>query len=84
MSKANSECSNIISRAMIHIEKQIEKLENNSVDKERLRRMVNLHLVREVKRLALVREVERDRAIDDIFKTELNLELRRIIDKRNN
>ena len=83
MSSANKEYSMIISDAMAHIEKQIEELEKNSVDKVRLRRMVNLHLVQDVKRLALVGQEARDRTIDYIYKTELNLELIRIIDKNN-
>lgn len=83
MSSANKEYSKIIFDAMAHIEKQIEELEKNSVDKVRLRRMVNLHLVQDIKRLALVEKEARDRAIDNIYKTELNLELIRIIDENN-
>jgi hypothetical protein len=71
--------SNLIVEAMEYVDKKIENLNPNSVNKSRLRSKVNIEIVANIKKIALLERTDAYKAIDNIYNTQLLEELSRHI-----
>lgn len=69
------ECSEFIVEAMKHVDEIIEGIDPRSMDRQRLHSAVNTALVADVKRLVSLSPEERKKAVDYIFRIQLNIEM---------
>ena len=70
-------CAEYITEAMNYMDGEIDKVDDNSVDKLRLRRSLNRTLVIKVKRLVELSQEESDKALAHIFREQLREEILR-------
>lgn len=70
-------CAEYIVEAMNYMDREIDKVDDNSVDKLRLRRSLNRTLVIKVKRLVELSQEESDSALAHIFREQLREEILR-------
>lgn len=70
-------CAEYIVEAMNYMDREIDKIDDNSVDKLRLRRSLNRTLVIKVKRLVELSQEESDSALAHIFREQLREEILR-------
>lgn len=70
-------CAEYIAEAMNYMDGEINKVDDNSVDKLRLRRSLNRTLVIKVKRLVGLSQEESDKALAHIFREQLRVEILR-------
>ena len=71
--------SNLIVEAMEYVDKKIENLNPNSVNKSRLHSKVNIEIVANIKKIALLERTDVYKAIDNVYNTQLLKELSRHI-----
>ena len=70
-------CAEYIVDVMNFMDGEIDKVDDNSVDKLRLRRSLNRTLVIKVKRLVGLSQEESDKALAHIFREQLREEILR-------
>ena len=74
-----SDYSDLIVEAMKYIDKKIENLNPNSVNKSRLYNKINIEIVANIKKIALLKHTDAYKVIDNIYNTQLLEELLRHI-----
>lgn len=70
--------SEFIMKSLDSIDKKIEELADGSVNKEHLHKAVHMQLIIRVKKLFVLSSEDYEKALDHIFKTELNIEIARM------